>query len=382
MCDNAAGTVRGIVLAGIHQWDESALDAVLPRPLLPVAQTPLICYPLSWLRTGDVSEVTVCANSASRLVRQCLGAGDRLGLDIQYYEDWTPRGPAGCVRDAGLCEAADAYVVTEGTIIPQTDLLDLLAAHRRAEAAITVVVQQPAGDESPSVPLHPVGIYVFSPAALEHVPATGYQDIKEILIPRLHRRGDRVAMYPVSEACPRVTGFDSYLAVNAWMLERQTVQPAPLHGYQRRGEALVHHRACVAASAVLLGPLLVGPGAQVRENATLVGPATIGAACTVAEGATVCRSVLWDGCAVGRGSMLDQCVIAQGVQVEPGARVHGRYLSFPLRTLPRPERRVAPHRLAVPGNTRPRGPGKQRLPTAVPLPAARTAERAEIVRSK
>lgn len=379
MDGNAQGTVRGIVLAGVHHWDDAALDALLPRPLWPVAQTPLICYPLWWLRAGGVSEVTVCANSASRLVRQYLGDGDRLGLDLQYYEDWTPRGPAGCVRDAGLYEAADAYVVTDGTIIPQTDLTELLAVHRRANAAITVVVRQPARDETPGVPLQPVGVYVFSPDALAQIPAGGYQDIKEILIPRLHGRGDRVVVHPIFEPCPRVTGFDSYLAVSAWTLERLVVQPAPLHGYEQCGEAFIHHSARVAPSALLMGPLLIGADAQVGENATVVGPTAIGTECSVADGATVCRSVLWDGCAVGRGGMLDECVIAQSVQVEAGARVQGCYLSSPSRSPLRPERPATRNRRGALSNSPPRPPGRRRPLTAVALAPVRAVSQTETV---
>ncbi len=359
VCD-AAGTVRGIVLAGIHQWDSAALDALLPRPLLPVAQAPLICYPLWWLRDGGISAVTVCANSASRLVRQFLGDGGRLGLELDYYEDWTPRGPAGCVRDAGLCAAADVYVVTDGTIIPQTDLAELLAAHQRAAATITVAVHPVFDGNAAEGVLRPAGIYVFDRAALEHVPPTGYQDIKEVLIPRLHQRGARVAVHPISGSCPRVAGFDSYLAISAWMLEQLAAQPAPPREYTRRGEALIHDGATVAGSALLMGPVLAGPGAHVGEHTTVVGPTVLGAASEVAERAVVCRSVLWDGCVIGRDSMLDQCVIAQDVFVEPRARIYSRYVGAPQRSRPRAARGAAPHALQPDGSAVVLKPGGHR----------------------
>ena len=92
----------GIVLAGVHRWGESEFERLLPRPLLPVAESPLICYALRWLRDGGVRAATICANSESRFVRHCLKDGSEYGLDIRYFEDLTPRGPAGCVRDAGL----------------------------------------------------------------------------------------------------------------------------------------------------------------------------------------------------------------------------------------------------------------------------------------
>ncbi len=136
---------QAIVLAGVHLWEESAFDNAMPRPLLPVAQQPLICHALRWLRAAGIHRATICANSTSRFIRRCLGPGDRLDMDLDYYEDWTPRGPAGCARDAARDVPAGRYVVVDGTIIPQVDLAGMLACHRQSAAAVTVAVDGPAG---------------------------------------------------------------------------------------------------------------------------------------------------------------------------------------------------------------------------------------------
>ena len=329
MNSEAVGSIRGIVLAGAAPWDDTALDASLPRTLLPVAHAPLIGYVLQWLRAAGVDHVTVCANSASCLVRQCLGTGRHMGLELDYYEDWTPRGPAGCVRDAGLADPADVYVVADGTIVPRIDLGALLAAHRAAGAWVTVAVNGAASDGSACGPLQPVGIYVFQREALACIPATGYQDIKEILIPRLRQSGGRVVAELVDGCCPRVTGFESYLAVCEWTLEQLVSRTAPPPGFRRLGEALIHRRARVSGSAVLMGPVLLGPWAHVSDGATIVGPATLGARCNIWTGAVVCRSVLWDRAEIGPESVVDQCVISHDARVPTGAALHGRYLPAP-----------------------------------------------------
>ena len=74
-----------------------------------------------------------------------------------------------------------------------------------------------------------MGLYVFGPDPLRHIPATGYQDIKEVLIPRLRQSGGRVEAHTIEGCCARVTGFDSYRMLNAWaveqMVRRLTVPP-------------------------------------------------------------------------------------------------------------------------------------------------------------
>src|SRR5439155_21486014 len=115
----------------------------------------------------------------------------------------------------------------------------------------------------------PAGVFVFEARVLEHVPESGYQDIKEVLIPRLYRAGERVATYSAQGRCPRVSSPESYLAVNAWMLERMDSPPA---GYRRSGEAYLHATAQVDETARLIGPVQVGPDARIGRGALVVGP--------------------------------------------------------------------------------------------------------------
>jgi len=319
----ADGTgVKGIVLAGVHRWAESGLEKVLPRPMLPILCRPLISYPLRWLKAGGVVEATVCANSESGLVRQYIGAGGRFGVDVDYYEDLTPRGPAGCARDAASTSNAERFVVVDGTIIPQADLAGLLKFHLAARSSVTVVVTSLIGrGVQQNGHLVPAGIYIFEREAFEHVQRTSYQDIKEVLIPALDRAGRRVLSYIADRPSPRVHNMRTYLAANAWLLERLSVFPVSLPGYRRMGDGFVHESS-VAESVRFVGPVFVGPGTRLGSRVTLVGPSVVGPSCEVGCDAVISRSVLWKGCHVGEGAMIDSCVLTSGASAARGARFY------------------------------------------------------------
>jgi mannose-1-phosphate guanylyltransferase len=315
-----AGTT-GIILAGTYPWGNRVFDR-LPRPLLPVAQTPLIRFTLEWLREGGIPAATICANGAIRIIETFLGQGPRLPLDLDYYEDRTPRGAAGCARDAALLTDADTFVVADGAIVPVVDLQALLASHRRSRAAVTVVVHEgDAAQGAGTRPPRPAGIYVFERRALDCVPKTGFQDIKEDLIPRLYRAGEKVVAYAVPGACLRVMTPESYLAVNEWMVERVTQHPRNAEGYRVEGTIFAHPTAIIHPEATLVGPLLIGPLVQVGARAAVVGPASLGPETTIAARALVSRTVTWDRCTVGEGAVLDRCVLADDTVVEPRARL-------------------------------------------------------------
>jgi mannose-1-phosphate guanylyltransferase len=318
--------IHGIVLAGAYNWGETRFERFLRGPLVPIAQRPLISYVLSWMGEAGVEDATICANGSSRAVRARLADEAALPLRLGYYEDPIPRGPAGCVRDAGLLSEADTLVVAEGTLVPSADVAELLEAHRSSRAALTIVVDQERRRRGLSAerPPSPSGLYVFDRRVLETIPATGFQDIKESLIPRLHRAGERVFTHAVAGVSPRVLNCETYLAVNEWMIDRVTDTPGSLSGYYLRwrnggtpcGDVLAHVTAQIHPQARLLGAIVLGPGVRIMAGATIIGPTTIGEGCTVAPGAVVSRSVLWNRCVVGKEALVDRCLLADDAAIE------------------------------------------------------------------
>jgi NDP-sugar pyrophosphorylase family protein len=163
-------------------------------------------------------------------------------------------------------------------------------------------------------------LYVFDRRALNEVPRTGFQDIKEMLVPRLRRAGALVTTFLTEHPTPRITSADSYLAVNGWMLEQLVRVERALPGYTQHGELRQHAAAVVDPGALLLGPVLVGPRSRIGR-ATLIGPTVVGAECVVADGALLSRSILWDDVRVGEGANVDRCILTTGARVAGGEQL-------------------------------------------------------------
>jgi NDP-sugar pyrophosphorylase family protein len=315
MEDNAVQRAHGIVLAGAYPDGQCALDQLAPRPLLPVAQQPLVSYALRWMAGGGLRDATICANSAARAIRSSLN-GSAFGLRLDYLEDWSPRGAAGCVRDAGMKTDADTFVVADGTSVPVVGLAELLEGHQASRSAITVVVGADAAGR-----LRPSGVYVFARRVFAHIPEDGFQDIKEKLIPRLYETGEPVSTHMADGVAPRVVNADTYLALNQWVVERTSRYRESPDGFRSLGETVLHDSTSVDPTARLLGPVLLGPRVSVGEGATLVGPVSIGPGTTIGRDAVVSRSVVWSQCVVGDRSFVDRSMLADRAIVEPGGSV-------------------------------------------------------------
>lgn len=315
--------VCGIVLAGSHHWGDGVFERVLRGPLLPVAQTPLIKYPLQWLHDAGIRAAVLCANSATPALRAVLGDGDPLHLALSYFEDHEPRGPAGCARDAAVMTDASTFIVIEGTIVPTLDFAAMIMAHRESGAAATVVVEfdRRRRGMSSGVRRQPAGIYVFERNALTSVAEHGYQDIKEGLLGRLNAAGEHVAMHEVHGLSAKVLDYSSYAAVSRWLVSRAIERPTFLSTYGRVGEGMHHPSAFVHPTARIIGPVLLAQGVRVEENAVIVGPASIGMRSVLARGSIVSRSFIWDDCVIGENASVDSSLLADRVVVVPGDRL-------------------------------------------------------------
>jgi NDP-sugar pyrophosphorylase family protein len=319
--------VCGIVLAGSYHWGDDAFGRMLRGPLLPVAQLPLICYPLRWLRAHGVQRATICANSSTPAVRGYLGAGRALSMELDYVEDHEPRGPAGCVRDAVQTSTAETFVVAEGALIPSFDLTALLDAHKRSGAVATVAVETDRRRHAVGGEPHrlPGGVYVFDRSVLDTIPDRGFHDIKQGLLDRLYTEGARVLTHEMPGISPRVLDYATYTSVSRWLIARAAERPEHLAAYQRVGEGLRHPTAEVDETAQIIGPVIIGPRARVEADAVLVGPTTIGADSVVESHAVVSRSIVWEGCRVSAGAVVDAALLADEAHVAAGEQLFSEF---------------------------------------------------------
>ena len=318
----------GIVLVGTHPWTKTAFDRLPPRPLLPVAHRPLLSYSLSWLRDGGVRDAAVCANRETQVLESRLHRHVPHGLRVSYLEDTMPRGAAGAIRDAANTSNAKTFVVTDGTAIPTADLTDLLAFHHGSGASVTVVSHVETRHHGGASLQVPSGIYVFNREALDAVPQRGFCDIKENLIPQLHRSNQTVSAFTVDHQSPRVLDASSYRAVNEWMVDHLIATRTVPEGYVLSGSCLMHREAVVARDATFVGPVLVGPGAQIGSGAVIVGPTSIGRDVTIGRDVLVSRSAVWRRSVLQDHVVADRCILADGSIVGPRTRVFGEVMTM------------------------------------------------------
>jgi NDP-sugar pyrophosphorylase family protein len=184
---------------------------VLPKPLMPVGDRPILELLLLQLRERGVTDATIAVGHLAWLIAAYFGNGERLGISITYSVEEEPLGTAGPL---GLITGLnETFLVMNGDLLTDVDFGAMIRLHRRERAAATIgiyhrdvplhlgVIEMNDADqvtgyiEKPTY-RYPVsmGVYAFEPCVLRHLPRGQRCDLPN-LIRTLVGAGEKVIGY-------------------------------------------------------------------------------------------------------------------------------------------------------------------------------------------
>jgi NDP-sugar pyrophosphorylase family protein len=204
--------MKAIVLAGGKGTRLAPYTKILPKPLMPIGDMPILEVLLLQMKRAGVTDVILTVGHLAELLRAFFQNGDRLGLRLEYSVEDQPLGTAGplsLIAD----RLEETFLVANGDVLTTLDLRQLVQAHRASGAIATIasharqvkvdlgVLQFNDQDELTGYIEKPVydffvsmGIYVFEPRVLEYIPHNRYLDFPDLVL-KLIQHGERVKGY-------------------------------------------------------------------------------------------------------------------------------------------------------------------------------------------
>lgn len=190
--------MRAVLMAGGRGTRMLPYTTVLPKPLLPVGERPILGILLEQLAASGVRRVDLCIGYLGELIRAYL-AEARLtlgGMEIVFHTEEEPLGTAGALH--GIPDLDEPFLSLNGDVLTSLDFDAFMADHRASGAALTVAVQEQEtaigsgvleldGDRVAAYVEKPVlrhlvslGIYAIDPRALRQL-APGRVDIPALV---------------------------------------------------------------------------------------------------------------------------------------------------------------------------------------------------------
>lgn len=204
--------MKAVILAGGKGARLMPYTKVLPKPLMPIGDMPILEVLLWQLKGAGVDEVILTVGHLAELLRAFFNDGSKYGLQISYsFEDF----PLGTAGPLSLVQGLDEpFLVLNGDVLTTLPIRSLLDYHHGRQAAATIAMHQrqvqidlgviQCDDEHEVIGyiekptyehLVSMGIYVFDPRVLEFIPQGEYLDFPD-LVHRLLEAGEKVVGYP------------------------------------------------------------------------------------------------------------------------------------------------------------------------------------------
>jgi dTDP-glucose pyrophosphorylase len=207
-------SLQAVIMAGGFGQRLRPLTDDTPKPMLPIAGSPLMERTIKSLSQVGVRRINVTTHYLPEKITDYFGSGSRYGVELNYVAENQPLGTAGALSLVGSTE--DPLLVLNGDILTRVDYRALLKFHQQHGADMTVGVRQyelgvPYGvieaegghvkgvEEKPKFQfLVSAGIYLLEPQVCRRIPAGERCDMPE-LIEKLLQDGATVVSFPVIE---------------------------------------------------------------------------------------------------------------------------------------------------------------------------------------
>ncbi|HPN84764.1 MAG TPA: sugar phosphate nucleotidyltransferase [Victivallales bacterium] len=204
---------KAVILAGGKGRRLEPYTTILPKPLMPVGEMPILEIVIRRLVHFGFSDITLAVGHLSELIQAYFGDGKKLDARISYSHEETPLGTAGPI--SLLDGITDTFLVINGDILTDINLSEMLETHRNKSAIATMAVYEKNVDidlgvlelnsdewvtdyiEKPKYKYTvSTGIYLFDPSVLKYLEKGKKMDLPDLIL-KMVKKGERIAAFPL-----------------------------------------------------------------------------------------------------------------------------------------------------------------------------------------
>jgi mannose-1-phosphate guanylyltransferase/phosphomannomutase len=313
---------KAVIMAGGFGTRLRPLTMSIPKPMVPVANRPMMDHIVTLLRGHGIKDVVSLLYFQPENITEHFGDGTSHDISMRYMLAEADFGTAGSVKNAQ--EMLDErFIILSGDVLTDIDISAAVAFHEQRKAMATIVLtrvaeplaygivmtdeegritrflEKPSWGEVFSDTIN-TGMYILEPEVLELIPAKTEFDFSKDLYPLMLQRG--MPLY-------------GYIADGYWK------DIGNLHEYQLAHEDVLAGRVKVTFDATAQGRFHGGTGLSIAPSATFEGTVVLGDNVVVGDHAKLRDCVVGSGCSIGAGAQMSDAVLWRDVQIGDYAEV-------------------------------------------------------------
>lgn len=333
-------SMKAMILAAGKGTRVQPITHVIPKPMIPILQKPVMEFLLELLKEHGFKEIMVNVSHLAEEIENYFRDGQRFGVEIAYsfegrIEDGELVGDA--LGSAGGLKKIqdfqkffdDTFVVLCGDALIDLDLSEAVKRHKQKGALATLITksvpqenvssygvvvtdedgrvkafqEKPSIDSALSNKIN-TGIYLFEPEIFEYIPSNQPFDIGADLFPKLVEIGAPFFALSMDFEWVDIGKVPDYWSAIRNVLLGE-VRQIEIPGKKVRPGIYTGLNVSANWDKInVTGPIYVGGMSCIEDGATIVGPSMIGPSCYICEGATIDNSIIFDYSRIGPGVQL------------------------------------------------------------------------------
>ncbi len=188
---------QAVILAGGKGSRLRPYTLILPKPLMPLGDFPILEILIKKLRHHNITDIIIATGYLSHLIEAYFGDGKKFGVNIRYSHEDKPLGTAGPLKL--IPNLDEDFLIMNGDLLTDLSFSEMIRFHERTQSDVTISVyskkvkidlgvlklnennqildyiEKPTYDFDVSM-----GMYVLNRRVLEHIPED-YFDFPDLI---------------------------------------------------------------------------------------------------------------------------------------------------------------------------------------------------------
>lgn len=223
--------MKTVILAGGKGTRLLPYTAVLPKPLVPMGQRPILDIIIRQLAHYGFRDIILTVGHLAELIQAYFNNSNTpSGVKLTYIKEHQPTGTAGSLSSiSGLDKT---FLVMNGDILTSMDYSKLVAYHRDKGGILTIgmhkkqvkidlgVIETDKDgiltgyiEKPEKIYRVSMGVYVYEPAVLKYIKPNTYLDFPELVL-RLLESGEKVIGYSCDDYWLDIGRHEDYVQAN------------------------------------------------------------------------------------------------------------------------------------------------------------------------
>jgi mannose-1-phosphate guanylyltransferase / phosphomannomutase len=333
--------MKAVILAGGEGTRLRPLTSTQPKPMMPIANVPMMEHILRLLAEHDFDDIVVTVAFLANHIRNYFGDGSDFGVRMRYATEESPLGTAGSVRNA-KDELDETFLVISGDVLTDVDLGAFVEAHRAQNAFASIALkhvenpvefgivithddgtierflEKPTWGEVFSDTIN-TGIYVLEPGVFDFIPAGEVVDFSGDVFPAVLEQGGKLYGHVVEGYWEDVGTLEAYRTAHEDILDGRVQVDLP--GFEVRERVWLGENVDISPDVLIEAPVLIGDNCRIESGAVLRPYTVLGADVVVKGDAKIERSVVHDHAYIGPSTRIRGAVLGRASDIRDGARI-------------------------------------------------------------